>query len=458
MSDSTPPDSEPLEWEITGDREVNLAPGTPVVTAFLHRGARILVLRRSAKVSTYRGRWAGVSGFAQDIPLRQAYTELAEEVSLAGSEVRLQGVGAPLRAQDAEGRRWLVYPFLFEVPADWEPRLDWENMESRWVEPEAVTDLDTVPGLSAALGRVWPPLVAPRFWQRTAAVALNTTEGATALGLRVLRILNEFLARHGFLAKGTFLKVIRSLASLRPSMGIFPHLMARVCAGAASGEDPRLTCTDLEGEIEKASKALVGEAYQRLRGCRRVLTHSYSRACRDTLVRWAGGSKRKQVFCTESRPGGEGRRLVRELAAVAVSARLIPDAEAEGLAGQVDAVVVGGDAVALAHYETAGQSERRFVLLNKVGTARLAAAARAAGTAVYALCITHKVAPPGWPLALEKHGAASEKKTPLRDYEVVFDATPLSNLTALLGEQGELSEPGLREIRQQLGTAPLLPE
>ncbi len=441
------------------DREVNLAPGTPVVTVFLHRERRVLVLRRSAKVGTYRGKWAGVSGFAQDIPLRQAYTELAEEVGLARSQVRLQGLGVPLRVWDAAGRRWLVHPFLFAAPPDWEPRLDWENVESRWVEPEAMADLDTVPGLSAALARVWPPLVARRFWQRLAAVALNTTEGATALALRALRILDEFLATQASRQAGAFLQAARALASLRPSLGIFPHLMARVCAQATSGEDLRLACTDLQEEVVEAAEALVGKAHQRLRGCRRVLTHSYSSACRDTLIRWASASKGKQVFCTESRPGGEGRRMVRELAAAAVSARIIPDTETDGLASQVDAVLVGGDALALERPEDQGRAPRRFVLLNKVGTAHLAAAARAAGTPAYALCTTHKVAPPGWPLSREEWPEAGQQNPARpRARNLVFDATPLSDLTAVVSEHGELSQPRLREIRRQLTTAPWLPE
>ena len=39
-----------------------------VVTCFLMHQGKLLVLRRSAKVRTYQGKWAGVSGYIEDIP------------------------------------------------------------------------------------------------------------------------------------------------------------------------------------------------------------------------------------------------------------------------------------------------------------------------------------------------------------------------------------------------------
>lgn len=37
-----------------------------VVTVFLRRGGRILILKRSRKVGSYQGRWAGISGFIEE--------------------------------------------------------------------------------------------------------------------------------------------------------------------------------------------------------------------------------------------------------------------------------------------------------------------------------------------------------------------------------------------------------
>jgi 8-oxo-dGTP pyrophosphatase MutT (NUDIX family) len=136
-------------------------PTSDVVTVFLLRrrpeGDRVLLLRRGGRVGTYRGRWAGVSGYVEGTPEAQAYTELREETGLGAADVRLVRAGAPLVVPDAAlGRRWRVHPFLFEIVAEREPALDWENDEARWVLPEEVARHETVPGLAEALARVYP--------------------------------------------------------------------------------------------------------------------------------------------------------------------------------------------------------------------------------------------------------------------------------------------------------------
>jgi len=133
-----------------------------VVTCFLLRRARgsdkVLLLRRSGQVGTYRGRWAGVSGYVEEgvTALEQAYREMEEEVGLGRDGVRLLAEGEPLIVVDeAIDTRWTVHPFLFEVPRPEGVRLDWEHTEMRWVRPEEVSALETVPGLAEALSRVY---------------------------------------------------------------------------------------------------------------------------------------------------------------------------------------------------------------------------------------------------------------------------------------------------------------
>ena len=135
-----------------------------MVTCFLLRrspgGDEVLLLRRSQQVGTYRGRWAGVSGYLEEAdPLAQAYREMEEEAGLARDEVTLLRAGEPLVVLDAEAdRRWIVHPFLFEVRPDAQVRVDWEHTEARWVRPEEVSAFETVPQLAEALMRVYPPL------------------------------------------------------------------------------------------------------------------------------------------------------------------------------------------------------------------------------------------------------------------------------------------------------------
>ena len=160
-----------------------------VVTCFLLRrtekGDEVLVLRRSERVGTYRGKWAGVSGYLEPgaSAVQQAEREMEEETGLSREDARLVRQGEPLEVVDPSASsgqappapvRWMVHPFLFEVVRGALPsarkarlktglrageteevRLDWEHVEARWVRPEEVRGLETVPGLAEALTRVY---------------------------------------------------------------------------------------------------------------------------------------------------------------------------------------------------------------------------------------------------------------------------------------------------------------
>lgn len=127
-----------------------------VVTVFLTLAGRVLVLKRSGKVGTYKGHWAGVSGYLESAdPLTQAYKEMVEEVGLGKEDVSLVKIGKPVEVLDpVEKRAWRVHPFLFILHSPDKIRLDWENVEMRWVLPEEIVQLKTVPALKETLARV----------------------------------------------------------------------------------------------------------------------------------------------------------------------------------------------------------------------------------------------------------------------------------------------------------------
>ena len=132
----------------------NLTP-TPVVTCFLESEGKILLLRRSQQVGSYRGKWAGVSGYLEDEPDKQALTEIAEETGLQPPDISLVKKGEVVAIDDAEmGTRWLVHPYLFHVADSSKIRIDWEHKEVRWVTPTEIESYLTVPGLEKALAAV----------------------------------------------------------------------------------------------------------------------------------------------------------------------------------------------------------------------------------------------------------------------------------------------------------------
>lgn len=128
-----------------------------VVTAFLRRQGLILLLRRSGRVGSYRGRWAAVSGHLEGRPaLEQALREVEEETGLVRDHLRLVAQGASFVVEDASlACSWTVHPFLFDLDTLAEPKLDWEHDEWRWVRPADLASLATVPRLADGLRACW---------------------------------------------------------------------------------------------------------------------------------------------------------------------------------------------------------------------------------------------------------------------------------------------------------------
>ena len=129
--------------------QVELAGVDPVrvVTVFLSRAdGRVLLLRRSEQVGTFRGRWAAVSGFLEDAtPLEQAKREVREEVGLDLGAQPPARAGRVVYARDGP-RVFEVHPFRFDV-GPFEVRIDWEHTEFEWVEPDELRRRATVPKL-----------------------------------------------------------------------------------------------------------------------------------------------------------------------------------------------------------------------------------------------------------------------------------------------------------------------
>jgi len=129
-----------------------------VITSFVMHGGRVLLLHRSDKVGSMRGKWAGVSGYVEgeEDPLKRALKEIAEEVGLRRDQIRLVRSGSPIEVPDPDADRlWVVHPFLFEAETD-RVRLDWEHDEYRWIAPAELDSYETVPHLREAFRSVNP--------------------------------------------------------------------------------------------------------------------------------------------------------------------------------------------------------------------------------------------------------------------------------------------------------------
>lgn len=123
-----------------------------VVTCFLEHNGKLLIVKRSNKVGTYQGRWSAVSGYLDaDDTLAQAYTEIREETGLNSVDIDLITRGKPLEIIDeALSTKWTIHPFRFATQKPDRIKLDWENLEMKWILPSELAVFETVPGLESA--------------------------------------------------------------------------------------------------------------------------------------------------------------------------------------------------------------------------------------------------------------------------------------------------------------------
>jgi 8-oxo-dGTP pyrophosphatase MutT (NUDIX family) len=118
-----------------------------VVTSVVRCGDKVLMLKRSQKVSTNQGRWAAISGYIEkgEEPLAAARREIAEEIGLEAATLLREGGLHVIRGGDVI---WNIHTFLFSAP-DEKVTLDWEHTEHRWLLPGEIEGLpDRVPGLA----------------------------------------------------------------------------------------------------------------------------------------------------------------------------------------------------------------------------------------------------------------------------------------------------------------------
>lgn len=127
---------------------------TRIVTSFIKDNDKFLLLKRSEKVKTMKGLWAGVSGIIEnnEDPLKRAKIEIYEELGLPEDKIRLLKSSSKMKVHSPqyENHEWEIFPFLFEVK-DPKIKLNWENSEYRWILAKEIKNYDTVPSIEKVL-------------------------------------------------------------------------------------------------------------------------------------------------------------------------------------------------------------------------------------------------------------------------------------------------------------------
>jgi 8-oxo-dGTP pyrophosphatase MutT (NUDIX family) len=356
-----------------------------VVTLFLYARGRILLLLRSAGVKTLAGRWAGLSGGVHEgeSPRDAAMREMEEEVGIGRADVRVRGQGERLEVPDPpSGLIWRVDPFLATLPGMRPVRLDWEHAAYRWVAPEDLGRMRTVPGLPRTLGRLLggidPATLAP--WRGEIDRILEDRSSGCS------RLCAEGLDLMGRLAGAGDRTGARAIARLigwgRPGMPGLARVLEEAWDAAPWDGGERDAALYFRRSSEEsldaplaAGRRAAGAWRQGVRrsAAVRIATLSASRAVEAAVASFAQErSGHVAVRVLESRPPGEGVGQARRFAEMGISASVYPDGAIFPLLEGVAWVVMGSDGVF---------SDGSAV--NKTGSRPLALAARSLGIPVW---------------------------------------------------------------------------
>ena len=127
---------------------------TKIITCFLKKGGKILILKRSDKVKSMKGLWAGISGIIEknEPPLTRAKIEIFEELGINDGQIVLIKEAEEMRIKSPQyqNHEWAIYPFLFSVE---NPviKLNWENSDYKWINVDEIANFETVPSLEKVL-------------------------------------------------------------------------------------------------------------------------------------------------------------------------------------------------------------------------------------------------------------------------------------------------------------------
>jgi ribose 1,5-bisphosphate isomerase len=263
--------------------------------------------------------------------------------------------------------------------------------------------------------------VAALLEERIAELQEDRTHGGSWMARRAVESLVEYA--HAETASGdelleSLIDAGRQLSASRPAMagitGAIGRLVAAARAGAHLGDEELRRMLDDEATAliagrERAGHSIAIQLRERLTDAL-LMTHSASATVREALLY----TPPAKVLCTVSAPYEEGRGFAEELRGEGLEVELVEDADALDALAHATLFLVGADTIFL-----------DGSVCNKVGTAKLAAAAGALGVPVVVACEVLKLAPIG---PADAHEFVRGERA--------FDITPAEDVDEIVTEEG----------------------
>ncbi len=240
-------------------------------------------------------------------------------------------------------------------------------------------------------------------------------QGARQIALESLHYLRKFSNSNGFGKK--FGHECKRLLAARPTAVVLYNVLKELEKDRTTKKIDALTA-----ELIDADKKIASNGKKIFKKNITVMTHCHSHEVVSLLI--AQAKKIRRVYITETRPFYQGRITAMELAGK-VPATLIVDSAAGFYMGDVDAVIVGCDAL------------RKDGVVNKIGTLMLAITACEFGRRVYVVGDTLKI-DKRKSMKIEMREPREVGK-PIKYVDIknpVFDITPWKYVHSVLNERG----------------------
>jgi ADP-ribose pyrophosphatase YjhB (NUDIX family) len=128
-----------------------------VLTCFVKYGNKILLLKRSEKVNSYRGKWSAVAGFIDEPKSieEKLMEELKEEIGILKKNILKIRMGELFEVYDDSIKKtWIILPVLAELKSRPVIKLDWEHTDFKWITSNEMKNYDTDFKLEETLRKV----------------------------------------------------------------------------------------------------------------------------------------------------------------------------------------------------------------------------------------------------------------------------------------------------------------
>ena len=265
---------------------------------------------------------------------------------------------------------------------------------------------------------------------------------ATKITVTLLNTLKEIIDREGVKAGLNFTKeVLKIICGIRPSLLMFSNVLRLILQKAVSMNIKQELREYMINEIEyyinalkRFNKVIAEIACRRIPRGSTIFTFSFSSTILETLKYAKMRGMELKVYVSESRPGGEGRKLAEEIAKLGYEVTFFVNSAIRYFIKDVNLVLLGAEAIAA-----------NGAVIGKIGTSLITLIAKEARIPVYVLASTLKLSVETFEGALVPLGSGpasliydeeKAKKMGVKVYVPLVEASPPEHVDAIITERG----------------------